>query len=107
MHNKARRLCASLNSRLESNKEEEDAHKIEIDVHRIDVRVYNTCSGTQLKVGENKDESPESMHVSMSRTLVRRLIDSGLVGSTEGYDESRRCSWDTYPDFYITKYTSI
>jgi len=37
------------------------------------------------------------------------VIDSGLVGSTdwEGYHESRRCSRDTYPESYITKYTSI
>ena len=32
-----------------------------------------------------------------------RLIDSGLVG----YRESRRCSRDTYPESYITKYTRI
>jgi len=25
----------------------------------------------------------------------------------EGYHESRRCSRDTYPESYITKYTSI
>jgi len=39
------------------------------------------------------------------------LIVPGLVGSTgplwEGYHESRRCSRDTYPESYITKYTSI
>jgi len=38
------------------------------------------------------------------------VIDAGLVGSTdlwEGYHESRRCSRDTYPESYITKYTSI
>jgi len=41
------------------------------------------------------------------------LIDSGLVGSThfhafwEGYSESSRCSRDTYPESYITKYTRI
>ena len=33
----------------------------------------------------------------------RRLIDSGW----EGYHDSRRCSRDTYPESYITKYTSI
>ena len=37
----------------------------------------------------------------------RRVIASGLVGSTDGYHESRRCSGDTYPESYITKYTSI
>ena len=31
------------------------------------------------------------------------MIDSGW----EGYHESRRCSRDTYPESYITKYTSI
>ena len=31
------------------------------------------------------------------------VIDSGL----EGYHESRRCSRDTYPESYITKYTRI
>ena len=37
------------------------------------------------------------------------LVDSGLVGSTdwEGCRDSRRCSRDTYPESYITKYTSI
>jgi len=25
----------------------------------------------------------------------------------EGYHEGRRCSWDTYPESYITEYTSI
>ena len=31
-----------------------------------------------------------------------------LVGPLlEGYHESRRCSKDTYPESYITKYTSI
>jgi len=34
------------------------------------------------------------------------LIDSGLVCSTE-YHESRRCSRETYPESYTTKYTSI
>ena len=55
------------------------------------------------------------------RALLLKLIDSGLVGSTdfhsshpqgheplwEGYHESRRCTRDTYPESYITKYTSI
>jgi len=36
-----------------------------------------------------------------------RLIDSGLVGSTKGYHESRRCSRDTYPESYTNKHTSI
>ena len=46
------------------------------------------------------------------------MIDSGLVGSTDfrsshpqGHEpehhESRRCSRDSYPESYITKYTSI
>jgi len=40
------------------------------------------------------------------------VIDPGLVGSTdfdswEGCRESRRCSRDTYPDSYVTRYTSI
>ena len=43
--------------------------------------------------------------------LSLRLIDQGSVGSTdshwEGYHESRRCSRDTYPESYTTKYTSI
>ena len=38
-------------------------------------------------------------------------IDTGLVGSTdflwEGCRESKRCSRDTYPESYITQYTSI
>ena len=39
--------------------------------------------------------------------LWNTVIDSGLVGSTEGYLKSRRCSKDTYPESYNTKYTSI
>ena len=35
---------------------------------------------------------------------VRRLRDDRLW---EGYHESRRCSRDTYPESYITKYTKI
>ena len=37
------------------------------------------------------------------------MIDSGLVGSTdwERYHNSRRCSRGTYPESYITKYTSV
>ena len=30
-----------------------------------------------------------------------------ITSTLEGYRESRRCSRDTYPDSYITKYTSI
>ena len=30
-----------------------------------------------------------------------------VIGLREGYHESRRCSRDTYPESYITKYTSI
>ena len=47
-------------------------------------------------------------HVKQSRPdsgLKLRVIDSGLVGSTDG--ESKRCSRDTYPESYITKYTSL
>jgi len=39
-----------------------------------------------------------------------QVIDCGLVGTTDflGHHESRRCSRDTtYPESYITKYTSI
>jgi len=36
------------------------------------------------------------------------VIDSGLVEtSLGGYKESRRCSRDTYPESYITQYSSI
>jgi len=35
-------------------------------------------------------------------------VDRLRVGALrEGYHESRRCSRDTYPESYITKYTSI
>ena len=34
----------------------------------------------------------------------RRRVSCGALG---GYHESRRCSKDTYPESYITKYTSI
>jgi hypothetical protein len=32
---------------------------------------------------------------------------SFMVWGWEGYHESRRCSRDTYPESYITKYTSV
>jgi len=35
----------------------------------------------------------------------RCSITSGMIDSWEGYRESRRCSRDTYPESYITKYT--
>ena len=36
------------------------------------------------------------------------VIDSGSVFSKDFlYHESRKCSGDTYPESYITKYTSI
>ena len=39
---------------------------------------------------------------------IHTLIDHTLVGPLwEGYRESRRCSRDTYPESYITKYTSV
>ena len=37
----------------------------------------------------------------------KSLIDSGLVGSTEGFRESRRCPRDTYSESYITEYILI
>ena len=33
------------------------------------------------------------------------MIGSGLLW--EGFRESRRCSRDTYPESYITEYTSV
>ena len=44
---------------------------------------------------------------SVSVGVFTELIVSGLIGSTDLYHESRRCSKDTYPESYITKYTSI
>ena len=38
---------------------------------------------------------------------VGGLIDSGSIPLWGGYHESRICSRDTYPESYITKYTSI
>ena len=37
---------------------------------------------------------------------ILRLIDSGLVGSTN-FRESRRCSRDTHPESYITMHTLV
>ena len=39
--------------------------------------------------------------------ISRRLTISGRVFRWGGYHESRRCSRDTFPESYITKYTSI
>jgi len=50
-----------------------DAHNIAIDVHKIDLRVFNAFSGTQLTVGDNKDERPESMYVLRSIRRVKGL----------------------------------
>ena len=58
-----------------------------------------------------------SQHLTWQVTSVTRVLhhdpipngtDRHRVGTLwEGYDESRRCSRDTYPESYITKYTSI
>ena len=42
-----------------------------------------------------------------SQTLLAGAPPKKLDHVWEGYHESRRCSRDTYPDSYITKYTSI
>jgi len=52
--------------------------------------------------------SLDSSHVARSGWLavcVQR--ESSLMIDWEGHHESRRCSRDTYPESYITKYTSI
>jgi hypothetical protein len=52
-----------------------------------------------------------SMEVAAQPVFAKKpVIDSGLFGSAdlwEWYRESRGCSRDTYPESYITKYTSI
>ena len=63
--------------------------------HRL---LYHSTLG--LRVIKKKKK-----HCSRLRASLWGLIDSGLVW--EGYRESRRCSRDTYPESYITKYTSI
>jgi len=46
--------------------------------------------------------------VCMEVDLSDRRRDHTLAGPLwEGYHESKRCSRDTYPESYITKYTSI
>jgi len=72
---KVHRLCISLNSRLESNKEEEEEPQLRQHFQPPDLRVG--------------------------------LIDSGLVGWARGRShETRRCRGVTYPESYITKYTT-
>ena len=36
-----------------------------------------------------------------------KLLGGIIKEEAEGYRKSRRCSRDTYPESYITKYTSI
>ena len=43
----------------------------------------------------------KTAHIRQSRP------ESGLVFLWEGFRESRRCSRDTYPEWYITEYTSV
>jgi len=48
----------------------------------------------------------------MSRSHLPRVVhhqvhDISKYITREGYLDSRRCSWDTYTESYITKYTSI
>ena len=43
----------------------------------------------------------------MAGATINLVIDSGLVGSTEGCRESRRCTRDTFPESYITEYNLI
>jgi len=83
---KAHRLCVSLTSRLESNKEEEEVWTL---------RQVPASESTAAKVDKPKVDKPK--------------VDRLRIGWPlwEGNHESRRCSRDTYPESYITKYTSI
>ena len=61
-----------------------------------------------ILVYEDKASFSPCLEPFFGQTSFNPLIDSGLVGSTNfHYHGSRRCSRDTYPESYITKYTSI
>ena len=75
----------------------------------------------QLAVQYHPGQRPESMFYLHGRARTGpgraagrdllitsdRLRVGWLNGLWEGYHESRRCSGDTYPESYITKYPSI
>ena len=55
----------------------------------------------------DQDDHTSSLY-GMHQDPHNRVRDHTLVAPFwEGHHESRRCSRDTYPDSYITKYTSI
>ena len=61
------------------------------------------------------EPASEPLHISLlpsfvgsAESLARQgeVLSQGVI-LWEGYHESRRCSRDTYPESYITKFTSI
>jgi len=78
---KAHRLCVSLNSRLESNKEEEElTHAC-----KVDAAVPGAVSRVRAKrehLGRLKGLSPESQGQNMALTVlfVPNSLDSGVLG---------------------------
>jgi len=71
--------------------------------------------GREGPVGEQGDQVPflsdflrcTATRVDSCITVVSDCLIISLLPLWEGYRESRRCSRDTYPEAYITKYTSI
>ena len=70
-----------------------------------------TTSGVTLGGYKRKKASSD---IPSSSSCITTVIDPGLAQRIfihhihwEGYRESRRCSRDTYPESYFTKYTSI
>ena len=65
------------------------------------------------------DSQPLTVSGCVGESVFLITLDRGLAACVEsdrlrvgwlnweGYHESRRCSRDTYPESYITKYTSI
>jgi len=93
---KAHRLCVSLNSRLESNKEEEPSLKRKTK-HQV---AAQAAAGTR-SAGAEKERF--IVHVHPCAILIKPS-DRLRVGWLNKFS---RCSRDTYPESYITKYTSI
>ena len=79
------------------------------------VAVKKFLSSRASKIRQTKTSPPQSFAGSFSSLLPSELSRRASVEESppsagsqwEGYRESRRCSRDTYPETYITEYTSI
>jgi len=76
------------------------------------VKMFSIPEKKSSEIGRFQTNLPISEAFFKSKMLLKSVLSQPLcLGKIctgwEGYHESRRCSRDTYPESYITKYTSI